>query len=71
MRNDMLKEQYPPILEQIVNEYSELIRIRNAYYELLFSVANKYPDESRHETALRYIRQAENQCNPPAENEEV
>lgn len=30
------------------------------YHELLFAVANKHPGETRHETALRYIRQAEN-----------
>lgn len=29
------------------------------YHELLFAVGNKYPGESRHQTALRYIRQAE------------
>lgn len=29
------------------------------YAELIYAVANKYPGESRHETALRYIRQAE------------
>jgi hypothetical protein len=29
------------------------------YNELLFAVAHKHPGESRHETALRYIRQAE------------
>lgn len=29
------------------------------YHELLFAVGNKYPDETRHQTALRYIRQAE------------
>lgn len=67
----MLETSSPTILEQIVNEYSELIRIRNAYYELLFSVANKYHEESRHETALRYIKQAENQCNLPQENWEI
>jgi hypothetical protein len=31
------------------------------YYELLYQVACKHPNETRHETALRYIRQAENQ----------
>ena len=30
------------------------------YDELLLQVENKHPNESRHETALRYIRQAEN-----------
>lgn len=29
------------------------------YHELLFAVGNKYSNESRHETALRYIRNAE------------
>lgn len=29
------------------------------YHELLYAVGNKYPDETRHETALRYIRGAE------------
>jgi hypothetical protein len=29
------------------------------YYELLYEVARAFPDETRHETARRYIRQAE------------
>ena len=29
------------------------------YFELLYSVASKYPGETRHETALRYIKEAE------------
>ena len=29
------------------------------YQQLLFCVGNRYPGESRHETALRYILQAE------------
>ena len=32
------------------------------YNELLMAVQTKFPDESRHETALRYIREAENSC---------
>lgn len=31
------------------------------YYELLYAVSRKYPGETRHETALRYIREAEAQ----------
>ena len=34
-------------------------RISDLYYELIFAVGNKYPGESRHETALRYIQEAE------------
>ena len=29
------------------------------YHELLFAVASKFPNESRHQTALRYINSAE------------
>ena len=29
------------------------------YNELLFAVGNKYPNETRHQTALRYIKDAE------------
>jgi len=32
---------------------------RAKYYDLVMSVGNKYPGESRHETAKRYIHQAE------------
>lgn len=37
------------------------------YNELLYAVARKFPGESRHETALRYIRNAESDCNGPAQ----
>ena len=36
------------------------------YQELLYAVGNKYPGESRHQTALRYIRQAEQHVGGPA-----
>lgn len=31
------------------------------YYELILTVEKKYPGETRHETALRYIQERENQ----------
>jgi hypothetical protein len=34
------------------------------YYELLLAVGHKYPGESRHETAMRYIRRAEQSGGP-------
>lgn len=37
----------------------ELEQVRVQYYELLYEVATKHPGETRHETARRYIRQAE------------
>ncbi len=36
--------------------------------ELLYAVASAFPDETRHETALRYIKQAERRCNGPEQN---
>ncbi len=36
-----------------------------AYHELLYNVGNKYDGETRHETAMRYLRQAEQrECEP-------
>jgi hypothetical protein len=29
------------------------------YHELLYAVASKFPNETRHQTALRYIKRAE------------
>ncbi len=37
------------------------------YNELIMAVGKVYPDESRHETALRYIVEAENRCSGPAQ----
>ena len=44
---------------------------RDAYYELLYAVARKFPGETRHQTALRYIQQAENQPDNRAMNARV
>jgi hypothetical protein len=44
-----------------------LVRVETAetkYHELLYAVGNKHAGESRHETALRYIRQAEQSHGP-------
>lgn len=36
---------------------------RKEYWELLFAVASCHPDETRHQTALRYINERENPSN--------
>ena len=46
-----LREAVPPAPEP--SDYKAL------YFELLYEVATKHPDESRHETARRYIRERE------------
>lgn len=38
------------------------------YHELLYQVGNKYDGETRHQTALRYIRQAEERIGGPAKD---
>lgn len=40
------------------------------YHELIMAVGNKYPDETRHQTALRYIRQSEQIQGPITPGEE-
>jgi hypothetical protein len=37
--------------------------VSKLYYELLYAVTQVFPGESRHEIALRYIREAEVQSN--------
>lgn len=38
------------------------------YHELLYAVASKHPNESRHDTALRYINNAESASHGPAQS---
>ena len=38
------------------------------YNELIYAVQTKHPDETRHQTALRYIRNAENRQSYTAAN---
>jgi len=51
-----------PLLITIGQQADEITRLKDEvkkYHELIMEVANKYPGETRHETALRYIRNAE------------
>jgi hypothetical protein len=40
-------------------EFDRSSGVQEKYDELIFAVGKKYPSETRHETALRYIQQAE------------
>jgi hypothetical protein len=44
-----------------IAQHAEMARDAARYHELLFLVGNKYIGETRHETAARYLRQAEQQ----------
>lgn len=43
----------------IYQPYREAEQLREKYHELIYAVVRKFPDETRHETALRYIKEAE------------
>ena len=51
------------IIDKLYLELSQFTRARTnndmLYHELIMAVGKKYQGESRHQTALRYIRQAE------------
>lgn len=55
-RGAMLEVVESFIRETIAKEREEA---SEKYHELILAVGNKHPNETRHETALRYIRQAE------------
>lgn len=44
-------------VEESPPQHTECLEAK--YMELIMAVGNKYPGETRHQTALRYIRQAE------------
>lgn len=52
------------LLDEVGAQIKEL---QKKYNDLLCEVASKFPDETRHETALRYIRNAEKSCKGPAQ----
>jgi hypothetical protein len=60
-------------IASLKQQLAEAQRDAARYNELLYAVAKKHPDETRHETALRYIRQAEqpkdDQCHAMKEGE--
>ena len=53
---------YNPVYDGEIEEKTEFLNSDSIkYQELLMAVENKFPGESRHETALKYIRAAQNQ----------
>lgn len=44
------------VIKSALNEHTKTSRL---YYELIMNVGNAYPGETRHQTALRYIKNAE------------
>jgi hypothetical protein len=54
-------------LERVRSGLAEQESLRDKYNQLLFAVTNKHEGETRHETALRYIRQVEQGSSDPKE----
>ena len=52
--------------QQLTTLQARLATVEGAYSELIMAVGNKYPGESRHATALRYIQKAEAPTNQQA-----
>ena len=55
-----VEQRYP--CEECIEETVEKNLVEN-YHELLSEVETKHPGETRHQTALRYIREGEARCN--------
>lgn len=45
--------------QTILSILDRLEQLERDYYELIMQVSKAYPDESRHQTALRYLRERE------------
>ena len=54
-------------------EILQAVKDAERYYELLYAVASKWPNESRHETALRYIveRESSSRSGPVSQREKA
>ena len=61
VRGNILKDGHIMFDFDIAKELNRKAFLEDSYSELIMAVARKFPDEERHETALRYINEAENQ----------
>lgn len=59
-------ETHDKVSADLWNALSEAVRLLDEANELLMAVERKFPGESRHQTALRYIREAESRASQPS-----
>ncbi len=57
--NDRQLKYSNSYIDRLEQKTEEAEKYKGLYYELIFAVGNKWEGETRHETALRYIKQAE------------
>ena len=67
LKNKNIRERFIENAEEFDSLMVEMLeennRLRELYNELIMNVCSKFPGESRHETALRYIKSAEKPIN--------
>lgn len=56
--------EYTAVIEEAATKLEEL---KGDYYELIYAVCRHFEGETRHQTALRYIRECENVQGEPAQ----
>ena len=54
-----LRDENLRLMDGIAKMKAEAGRLRDDYNDLIMKVSKKYPDETRHQTAKRYIKLAE------------
>lgn len=64
--NDLLRPEAVELRRKLAEAESRAAEYCDKYHDLLMTVGNAFPGETRHETAKRYIYERENQNNPPA-----
>jgi hypothetical protein len=58
--NDLIAKSTPDWLSRQIQSEGEYKELQRKYHELIMAVASKFPGETRHQTALRYIKHMEN-----------
>ncbi len=72
LRGDNLTTQLHRVARERDQERELRLAAEEKYHELLYAVEKKHPNETRHETALRYIGERENQeCRVAMSNERI
>ena len=59
------------MIDELEQTKAELARLREQYMDLIMQVANKWPGETRHETAKRYIVERENASQAPGQEKAI
>lgn len=54
------------VAAEVAKATGELLNDRERYHELLYAVGTKYENETRHQTALRYITEREDHIEGPS-----